>query len=91
MRGIPSPPTAVDELDHDVPTGVRTRRLIGNGFPPRDSESPTPAICADPIRLCPRCGDRPVLAELQVMTGGLCWPCRAGVIEGRRESGRHKS
>jgi hypothetical protein len=36
---------------------------------------PDPRIIADPVVLCPRCGDVRVLPELRAITGGICWPC----------------
>ena len=46
----------------------------------RRIELPPPSICASPVIFCPRCTCRPVLRELQKMTGGLCYPCwEAGV------------
>jgi hypothetical protein len=51
------------------------RRLVGNGFPGRPTETPDPRILVDPLVMCP-CGVARALPELRAMTNGLCWQCR---------------
>ena len=58
-----------------VAANKTARRLIGNGFPPVPPSIPPPSILAKPKVICPRCGVRPVLAELLKMTSGCCWEC----------------
>jgi hypothetical protein len=84
-EALEGPELPTTQADDDGPSW---RRLIGNGFPSRPTETPDPRIIADPVTLCPRCGSGPVLAELRAATGETCWPCWTDTHAGPGRDGR---
>jgi len=77
----PQPQTAFPGGRKDDPIrwgNGSSRRLVGNGYPPRPRPTVPASILATPRVTCPACGAGMVLTELRGLCSGLCYECWRG-------------